>query len=376
MGGTGGKGRCRTRASGQGRRRGLRICLIASSRFPIRQPFAGGLEAVTFSLATELHRRGHEVAVFAAPGSDLGFPVVELSVTPYEPSAAARADVGAPPVVWMQEHHAYLTLMLRLIREQDDDFDIVLNNSLHHLPVAMAPSLRIPLVTTLHTPPVAWLESAIELAGEASTFVAVSQAMSRAWRHAVDAVTILNGVDPTWWVPGPGGPDAVWFGRIAPEKAPHEAIDAALSSGRGIDLAGPVMDRTYFEAEVEPRLGARARYVGHLAQPDLCRLVGSAAVALVTPQWDEPYGLVAAEAMFCGTPVAGYARGGLLETVTPETGRLSASPDPASLGREVAAASRLDRREVRRHAEAAHGVGRMVDQYEALFDEMLAARAA
>ncbi|MEO6509526.1 MAG: glycosyltransferase [Nocardioides sp.] len=376
MGGTGGEGHRSARASAGAGRRGLRICLIASSRFPIRQPFAGGLEAVTFSLATELHRRGHEVAVFAAPGSELGFPAVELSVAPYEPSAAARADVGAPPVVWMQEHHAYLALMLRLVRHGAEEFDIVLNNSLHHLPVAMAPSLRIPLVTTLHTPPVTWLESAIAVAGGASRFVAVSDAMSRAWRHAVDAVTILNGVDPAWWVPGPGGPDAVWFGRIAPEKAPHDAIDAALLSGRGIDLAGPVMDRTYFEAEIEPRLGERVRYVGHLAQPDLCRLVGSAGVALVTPQWDEPYGLVAAEAMFCGTPVAGYARGGLVETITPETGRLASSPDRTSLAREVLEAARLDRQDVRRHAEAAHGLGRMVDQYEALFDEILAARAA
>ena len=48
---------------------------------------------------------------------------------------------------------------------------------------------------------------------------------------------------------------------------------------------------------------------GHLAQADLATLVGAAAVAVVTPDWDEPYGLVAAEALSCGTPVAAYARG-------------------------------------------------------------------
>jgi glycosyltransferase involved in cell wall biosynthesis len=354
----------------------LRICIIASCRFPIREPFAGGLEAHTFSVARELHRRGHRVSVFAAPGSDLGFPVGRLEVSSFRCSDVSRADVAAPPALWMEEHHAYLSLMLDLARRGVDDFDLVLNNSLHHLPVAMSPGLEIPLVTTLHTPPVPWLESAIGVAGGAGTFVAVSRAMSRAWSHVVSAVTILNGVDPDRWTPGPGGDDAVWSGRIVPEKGPHEAVDAVRLTGRAITLAGPVLDRSYFEREIRPRLGAHVRYVGHLDQRRLCELVGSSAVAVVTPQWDEPYGLVAAEAMACGTPVAAYARGGLTEIITPETGRLAGTLDVEALAEAVDAAATCDRGAVRRHAVLAHGLTRMVDEYEALLHATLLARAA
>ena len=276
----------------------------------------------------------------------------------------------------MEEHHAYLTLMLSLARADRDDFDLVFNNSLHHLPVAMAPSLRIPLVTTLHTPPVPWLESAIQVVGGAGTFVAVSGAMSRAWSHVVSAVTILNGVDPSRWTPGPGGDDAVWSGRIVPEKAPHEAIDAVRRTGRALTLAGPVLDRSYFEREIVPRLDADVRYVGHVDQAHLCELVGSSAVAVVTPQWDEPYGLVAAEAMACGTPVAAYARGGLNEIVTPETGRLAVSTDVRALAAAVDQAAACSRDAVRRHAVAAHGLVRMIDEYESLFRSILSVRAA
>ncbi|SES47958.1 hypothetical protein [Actinokineospora terrae] len=45
----------------------------------------------------------------------------------------------------------------------DPDYDVVHNNSLHHLPVAMAAALSVPMLTTLHTPPTPWLESAISL---------------------------------------------------------------------------------------------------------------------------------------------------------------------------------------------------------------------
>src|SRR4051812_17596763 len=158
--------------------RAMRICVIASSRFPIADPFAGGLEAWTHAHVTELHRRGHEVTLFAAPGSDPGLPVTMLPVDVFEASARARCAADAPSTEWMLEHHAYLALMLGL---QHASFDVVHNASLHHLPVAMADALPMPVVTTLHTPPVPWLESAVALSGGASTFVAVSRAMARAW---------------------------------------------------------------------------------------------------------------------------------------------------------------------------------------------------
>ena len=366
------RGPARGRSTGES----LRICIVASSRFPISEPFAGGLESHTYSVARELHRRGHRVSVFAAPGTDLGFPVGTLQVSTYQGSDASRADVAAPPGLWMEEHHAYLTLMMDLARDGADDFDLVLNNSLHHLPVAMAPSLRIPVVTTLHTPPVPWLESAIEVAGSAGTFVAVSRAMRAAWSHAVSALVILNGVDADLWVPGTGGQDAVWSGRLVPEKAPHEAIDAVRRTGRTITVAGPMLDRAYFDREIQPRLGDKVRYAGHLDQRALCELVGSSAVAVVTPQWDEPYGLVAAEAMACGTPVAAYGRGGLNEIVTPESGCLATSPDVAALAEAIDAAATCDRGAVRRHAVQAHGLTRMVDEYEALFRRTVARAAA
>ena len=350
----------------------LRVCVIASSRFPIAEPFAGGLEAHTHALARALVARGHEVTIYAAAGSDPELAVRTLDVAPFDPTDLARRDVAAPPDAWMREHHAYLALMLELQRTGRHRFDVVHNNSLHHLPVAMAGVLDVPMVTTLHTPPTPWLESAMRLSAAASTFVAVSGSTAAQWAQSVVPRVIHNGVDVGRWRPGPGGTDAVWFGRLVPEKAPHLAIDAARIAGMPLVLAGPCHDSAYYDREIAPRLGGRIRYAGHLDSAQLVHLVGRSAVAVVTPRWEEPYGLVAAEAIACGTPVAAFARGGLAELVGPDSGRLCAPDDTAALARAMREAAGLPRPRVRASAEHHLSLDAMVDGYERVYRDLVA----
>lgn len=347
--------------------RPLNVCLVASSRFPVKEPFVGGLEAHTYALADALMRRGHHVSLFAAPGSDPALRATELPRSTFSLSPAARADVGAGPEAWMEEHHAYLDLMLGIGRGRYGPFDVVHNNSLHHLPIAMSEAIDVPVVTTLHTPPVPWLESAVRFAAPRSRFVAVSGCMAREWAHAVDAQVVHNGVDLDRWRPGPGGRGAVWSGRIVPEKAPHEALDAAARAGVPIDLVGPLHDPSYFERQIVPRLGDSARYLGHLDGTALQRLLGQTSVAVVTPQWDEPFGLVAIEAMACGTPVAAYDRGALREIVDERTGVLVPPGDLDALAAALVAAARRDRGVTREHAVRHFSLERMVAAYEAIY---------
>ena len=136
--------------------RPLRTALIASARFAIAEPFAGGLEAHTWALAQGLRRRGHAVTVFAGAGSDPDLGVRQLTAARPRISDAARADVSMPARDWLDEHHAYLQLLLDLADHGQADFDVVHNNSLHYLPIAMARTLPVPMISTLHTPPTPW----------------------------------------------------------------------------------------------------------------------------------------------------------------------------------------------------------------------------
>jgi glycosyltransferase involved in cell wall biosynthesis len=235
----------------------------------------------------------------------------------------------------------------------------------------MADVVPIPMVTTLHTPPTPWLRSALAHASPRAAFVAVSECTADAWAGTVPSLTIPNGVDTHRWVAGAGGGPAVWSGRLVPEKAPHLAIDAARRAGIPLLLAGPLLDTDYVAREVVPRLGDDVRHVGHLDQRALSGLVGSARVAVVTPAWEEPYGLVAAEAMACGTPVAALDRGAMGEVVVEGAGVIADPRDPDALARAMVEAAALDRRRVRRIAEERCSLERMVDAYEEVYDQVL-----
>ncbi|MGG5258138.1 glycosyltransferase [Phycicoccus avicenniae] len=353
----------------------LHVVLVASSRFPLAEPFAGGLESLTWNLCRGLRGRGVDVTVFAGPGSDPTLGARELATRPLVLSDTARRDVAMPAASWLTEHHAYLQLMLELQRRED--VDVVHNNSLHHLPVAMAAAASAPMVTTLHTPPTPWLEPAIAIARDSrSRFVAVSEHTRDSWRHVTAADVVANGVDVERWVPGPGGDALAWVGRLVPEKAPHLAVDAARRAGRTLRLAGPVGDPEYVRAMLLPRLGDGIELLGHLDTDELVELFGSSAATLVTPVWDEPYGLVAAESLACGTPVVAFDRGGLREFVTDAVGRLVPGGDVVAAAAAVDEAVGLDRATCRSHAVRTCSVERMVTDYLAVYDAMVPLRGA
>ncbi len=353
----------------------MRIGVIAHLKYPIAEPFAGGLEMHTHLLCRQLRLKGHDVTLFAATLSD---PELGLEAICDQTEIAKVGTAEAGDVAFFREHHAYLSLMSRLRRSS---FDVIHNNSLHYLPVSMAETLPMPMVTTLHTPPFCWLESGIrEASAPSARFVGVSEAMREQWSRVrpIDQV-ILNGIDLerfSWRARHDDPGHLIWYGRIVPEKGLHLALDAAALAGVGLRFAGPILDQAYFDAEIAPRLTRETTYLGHLDHETLSKEIGQAAAFVCTPRWDEPYGLVVAEALACGTPVAAFARGAIPEILTPDCGALARPDDVQDLARAIARAVGLSRSACRARAETACDVRRMITAYEGLYGEMIQAAAA
>jgi glycosyltransferase involved in cell wall biosynthesis len=141
-----------------------------------------------------------------------------------------------------------------------------------------------------------------------------------------------------------------------------------------VGATGAVLDVEYFEQEIAPRLGAGVEYLGHLGHPELRDLVAGSRVAVVSSVWDEPFGLVAAEAMAVGTPVAAFGAGALADLVDASSGRLAERGDVAGLAGAMRAAAELDRGAVRRSARR-FDLDAMGRAYERRYGAVMAARA-
>ncbi|HEX5451532.1 MAG TPA: glycosyltransferase, partial [Candidatus Limnocylindrales bacterium] len=116
-----------------------------------------------------------------------------------------------------------------------------------------------------------------------------------------------------------------------------------------------------FEAEVAPLLDGRRPMP--VPREMLGRMMASAAATLMPVCWEEPFGLVAAEAQTCGCPVVAYRRGALPEVVN-GGGFLVEPGDEAGFLAAIDRTDRLDRAEIRDRALARFGLDRMLTAYE------------
>ena len=191
---------------------------------------------------------------------------------------------------------------------------------------------------------------------------------------------VYNGVPVSTYdfAPSPP-PDAplVFVGRVVEIKGPHVAIDVARRAGTHLVIAGnmPEAHRGWFERNVTPHIdGKRVRYVGAVDDAQKNALLGSARAFLMPISWEEPFGIVMAEAMACGTPVIGFRRGAVPEVV--EDGITGFVVDTVE---EMAAAvgriGAIDRRAVRARVERLFSDDAVAEGYLEVYARMIRQRA-
>lgn len=350
--------------------------MLATSRHPIVEPYAGGQESHTAVLARGLRERGHHVRMYARSGTD---PSLADEIVPYPQlpplSAVAAMDPALPEPEFLRDHAAFVAAVRDLLARPD--VEVIHNQSLHFLPLALSEVLPAPLVTTLHTPPFPWMELGVALSGPRSTYVCVSAASAQDWTSLPRPPHIVpNGVVDDGLGSGEGGDDLVWVGRLTPVKGADLAIRVARSDERRLTLVGPVSDPQWFAEVIGPHLGTQVQHRGHLSHAELARLVRSSAATLVTPRWDEPFGLVAAESATWGTPVVAIDRGGLGEVVREgmgvlvEDGGVSEDELVTRLRRGVQDVRSLPRAQVRQQALRDLGAEAMVSRYLQIYRGM------
>ncbi len=170
-------------------------------------------------------------------------------------------------------------------------------------------------------PTLGQINKAVKLAKKGTlAFTGCSDYISKQIAPYAPSYTVYNGVPlETYEFKATVSDDAplVFLGRIEPIKGPHNAIKAALSTNRKLVIAGNIPDsyRSYFNKEISPFLNNDIRYIGPVDDVQKNELLGNASAFLMPIEWDEPFGIVMAEALACGTPVIGYRKGAVPEVV-------------------------------------------------------------
>jgi UDP-glucose:tetrahydrobiopterin glucosyltransferase len=353
----------------------VRLAIVAPLVTAIREPQRGGSQAFVADLARGLVDRGHDVHVYAASGSAVaGVEVVDtgvdhraLEATLYRASAGEARGIDAAEQAFARVYDAV----------RDGRYDVVHNHAFDAPAVALARGLRAPVVHTVHLPPDAAVARALAEASRgdtAPTVACVSAHQADAWRRVVDVDVILPPLVPTASIPfsATAGGGALYAGRFSPEKGTAEAIEIARMAGVRLDVFGDPYDAVYARERIDPwRSQEGVAIHAGVTRARLWREMAAASVVLCPARWDEPFGMVAAEAQACGTPVVAFARGALGEVIADGMSGILVAPDDIdAAARAVGAARSLSRTRCREHAERELDLERSLDAHERVYESV------
>jgi len=287
----------------------LQIAPLAERVPPIRY---GGTEAVVGLLADGLVRAGHDVVLWASGDS---LTLAELRSVYLHGLRLDPAVADPDPYEWVH--------VVEAIKDAHE-FDIIHNHEGEQVMV-LASLVEVPMLTTMHC--LIDLDRKFIWERYRGFFNTISQAERATIPPLAGsrfAGVVYNAVDVASFPFRADKDDYLLFiGQIASAKGAHLAVQVARRLGMRLVIAGKVdpQNRQYFAETIEPYIdGKQIHFVGEVGY-EKRELYANARCLLVPICWEEPFGLVMAEAMACGTPVIAFNRGAAPELIVDgETG--------------------------------------------------------
>ena len=343
----------------------MRILLIMDPLIAVPPRHYGGIERVIADVAADLERRGHDVTLWAAPGS----------------GTTARLEPFGREGEWTRWSNVRntLTLSARFVRGAGR-FDVVHNfGRLAYLATVFRRD-QPKVQTYMRTVNPENMRKAARLGAQRLHFTAVSAAIRDTgapgggeWSviyncAAPDRYTFRGDVDPR-------AAPLVFLGRLERCKGAHTAIDVARRLNRRLIIAGNIStlpeERAFFEHDVLPRVdGSLVTYIGPVDDGQKEALLGRSAATLLPIEWEEPFPVVLPESLLCGTPVVAFRRGGVPEGIAHgRTGFICDTMDDMCAA--VERLGELSRAECRAEAERRFSDRAITAEYEGLYQRLL-----
>jgi glycosyltransferase involved in cell wall biosynthesis len=346
----------------------MRIAEVAPPWLAVPPRGYGGIEWVVALAADGLAERGNDVTLFAT-----GDSVTKANLEYIFEHAPGPAEINS---IFLDTAQSLLAF------RNPTRFDV------YHVHACWSSLVAggvcgVPTVHTIHgsfTPEMRELYAQVF---DRVWFVAISEAQRKDMPELHYAGVVYNGIDLERYPFRVEKEDFLLFlGRAAPEKGLLRAVQTARETGMRLVCALKISEpreRVYWEQEVQPLLPEDATVLGEIEHDEKADLLSRAQAVLFPIDWDEPFGLVMAEAMACGTPVIATPRGSVPEVVADgETGFIVPVEDypKAAADRLSRALGEIDPAACRRRVEEHFSKAAMVDGYERIFERVTGGASA
>lgn len=332
----------------------MKIAITADPEIAVPPLYYGGIERIIHMVISELVGLGHDVTLFAN-----GHSSVPCKLEAY-------SSVGNSKVTIAQ--NAWLIAKKTAFKK----FDVIHSFGRLAYLLPLMP-LKIPkLMSYQREPTLQQVKRAMLLARNGSMrFSGCSNYITNQILPSAPADTVYNGVDfSKYSYTESVEEDAalVFLGRVEPIKGPHTAIEIALQTNRRLIIAGNIPDgqQAYFDKEIKPFLGEQINYVGAVNDVEKNKILSKAAAFLMPIHWQEPFGIVMVEAMACGTPVIGLAKGAVTEVVENNLTGYYAN-QTSELIERIGDIKKIDRAKVYQVAKARFSAKEITQQYLNLY---------
>lgn len=285
----------------------MRILLVADAMIPVPPEQYGGIERVIDTLCREYVRLGHSVLLIAHPNSKCDVDLIALPGRECTRTLdiLRNAITIARAVYYFKPHIVHSFGRLAQI-------------------APLLPTSVPKIMSYQREPYLPGIARAGRLARRGTLmFTGCSDYIAgQIARVATGPATVYNAAPIAKYdfkaVVADDAP-LVFLGRIERIKGVHNAIEIALRTGRRLIIAGNVPEgeehALYYRTMVEPHLGSDVSYVGPVNDAQKNSILGAAAALIMAIEWNEPFGIVMAESLACGTPVLGTPRGAVPEVV-------------------------------------------------------------
>ena len=350
----------------------LKILFLSTSVGSLGSGEGGGVELTVQNLAQELVNRGYQLEVVAPQNSWL----TNVAVTTIEGNLQVPVQTQSRDVPICLPDNSVLANMWDYARQVQNKYDLIVNFAFDWLPFYLTPFFTIPIAHFISMGSMTDASDRImqqTIDKYPGTFGVYTQSQADTFPFGDRCEILSSAVDLSLYQFNPNPGDSLaWLGRIAPEKALEDAVEAVSQVNTTLKIMGRIQDKAYWDKICRNFPNAPIEYLGFLDTNKLQQELGKCRALLMTPRWIEAFGNVAIEALACGVPIIAYRRGGPAEIVRDgKTGFLVEPDNVTELAKAIAKIPELDRSTCRQQAETEYSLTALGDRFEAWFDRIV-----